>query len=128
MTTTSDTLPPTTEAAVSETATFGLAVPTRRLPRTRVLVVALTVGLSVALVASGAGLYAYDRAHDGQIVHGVRVGGVDLSDLGRGEAGARLRDGLSAFSQGNVVISDGVVHETLTFATLGRGPALDALL
>jgi vancomycin resistance protein YoaR len=132
MTTTSDTLPPTTEAAItdaiSEAPTFEVAVPSRRLPRIRVLFLSFIVGLIVALVASGAGLYAYDRVHDGQIVHGVRVGGVDLSDLGRVEAGARLRDGLSALSQGSVVISDGVVHETLTFADLGRGPAVDALL
>jgi vancomycin resistance protein YoaR len=128
MTTTSDTLPPTTEAATSETATFDVAVPSRRLPRIRVLFTAFIVGLSAVLVASAAGLYAYDHLHDGQIVHGVRVGGVDLSDLGRVEAGARLSAGLSAFSHGNVVISDGVLHETFTFAALGRGPAVDALL
>ena len=127
MTTTSETLPPS-EGALSETATFEAAIPSRRLPRLRALFGAFIVGLIVSLVASGAGLYAYDHLHDGQIVHGVRVGGVDLSDLDRDTAAARLRDGLAGFGQGSVVVSDGVVKQTLTFAALGRGPAVDRLL
>ena len=127
MTTTSETLPPA-DGAMTETAAFEGAIPTRRLPRFRVLFVAFIAALVVVLVASGAGLYAYDRLHSGQIVHGVRVGGIDLSDLDRDAAAARLRDGLAALGQGAVVVNDGVVKQTLTFATLGRGPAIDALL
>lgn len=128
MTTTSDTLPPAADTPIAETATFEATTRRRRMPRIRVLFAAFVVGLVVSLVASGAGLYAYDRLHDGHIVHGVRVGGVDVSDLDRDTAAARLREGLSALSQGSVVVSDGVVRETLTFADLGRGPAVDALL
>ena len=128
MTTTSDTLPPAAEAPIAETATFEAPTRRRRMPRIRVLFAAFVVGLVVSLVASGAGLYAYDRLHDGHIVHGVRIGGVDVSDLDRDAAAARLRDGLGALGQGSVVVSDGVVRETLTYAALGRGPAVDALL
>jgi vancomycin resistance protein YoaR len=127
MTTTSETLPPA-EGAMNETATFEGAVRTRRLPRFRVLFVAFIAALIVALVASAAGLYAYDRLHNGQIVHGVRVGGVDVSDLDRDAAVVRLRDGLAALGQGTVVINDGVLKLPITFAALGRGPAIDALL
>ena len=128
MTTTSETLPPSAEGAIPETAAVEVASPGRRLPRLRVLFTAFIAGLVVALVASGAGLYAYDHLHDGRIVHGVRVGGVDLSDLDRDTAAARLRDGLGALGQGSVVVSDGVVKETLSFADVGRGPAIGALL
>ena len=127
MTTTSETLPPA-EGPMNETATFEGALRTRRLPRLRVLFVAFIAALVIALVASGAGLYAYDHLHDGQIVHGVRVGGVDVSDLGRDAAAARLSEGLAAFGQGAVVVNDGVVKQTLTYAALGRGPDVDALL
>jgi vancomycin resistance protein YoaR len=127
MTTTSETLPPA-EGAMNETATFDGATRTRRLPRFRVLFVAFIAALVVALVASGAGLYAYDHLHDGQILHGVRIGGIDVSDLDRDAAAARLRAGLAALGQGAVVVNDGVVKQSLSFATLGRGPAIDALL
>ena len=81
MTSTSETLPPSADGALIETTAFEATVPSRRMPRLRALFGAFIVGLVVALVASGAGLYAYDRVHDGQIVHGVRVAGIDVSDL-----------------------------------------------
>ncbi len=127
MTSTSETLPPSADGAI-ETATFEAAAPSRRMPRLRAIFAAFIVGLIVALVASGAGLYAYDRVHDGQIVHGVRIAGIDVSDLGRDAAAERLRAGLASFGQGSVVVSDGVVKESLTYAALGRGPAIDTLL
>lgn len=128
MTSTTDTLPPSADGAMVDDAAFEAVIPNRRLPRLRAIFVAFIVGLVVALVASGAGLYAYDRLHDGQIVHGVRIAGIDVSDLGRAAAADRLRAGLASFGQGTVVVSDGVVKESLTFSALGRGPALDTML
>jgi vancomycin resistance protein YoaR len=128
MTSTSETLPPSADGALIETPAFEATVSSRRMPRLRAIFGAFIVGLVVALVASGAGLYAYDRVHDGQIVHGVRIAGVDVSDLGRDAAAARLRAGLAGFGQGTVVVSDGVVRESLTYAALGRGAAIDTLL
>ena len=128
MTSTSETLPPSADGALIETAAFEATAPSRRMPRLRAIFGAFIVGLVVALVASGAGLYAYDRVHDGQIVHGVRIAGIDVSDLGRDAAAERLRAGLASFGQGTVVVSDGVVKESLTYAALGRGPAIDTLL
>jgi vancomycin resistance protein YoaR len=128
MTSTSETLPPSADGALIETAAFEATVRSRRMPRLRAIFGAFIVGLVVALVASGAGLYAYDRVHDGQIVHGVRIAGIDVSDLGRDAAAERLRAGLAGFGQGTVVVSDGVVKESLTYAALGRGAAIDTLL
>ena len=128
MTSTTETLPPSADGALIETAAFEATAPSRRMPRLRAIFGAFIVGLVVALVASGAGLYAYDRVHDGQIVHGVRIAGIDVSDLGRDAAAERLRAGLASFGQGTVVVSDGVVKESLTYAALGRGPAIDTLL
>jgi len=128
MTTTSEILPPTTEESAEEAMPAEVAGQTRRLPRIRVLFGAFVFGLAAALIVSGAGLYAYDRSHDGRIVHGVQVGGVDLSDLDRDEAAARLTAGLASLGQGHVLINVGILHDTISYADLGRGPAVDALL
>jgi lipoprotein-anchoring transpeptidase ErfK/SrfK len=57
--------------------------------RTRVLFTAAVVGL-LLLVGAG-GVYAYDRAHSEQIGKGVRIGGVDVSELSPEQARAKLR-------------------------------------
>jgi lipoprotein-anchoring transpeptidase ErfK/SrfK len=57
--------------------------------RTRVAVIAAVVGL--LLLAGAGGVYAYDRAHAEQIGKGVRVGGVDVSELTPEQARAKLR-------------------------------------
>ncbi len=57
--------------------------------RTRVVVIAAVVGL-LLLVGAGA-VYAYDHAHAEQIGKGVRVGGVDVSELTPEQARAKLR-------------------------------------
>jgi hypothetical protein len=57
--------------------------------RTRVAVIAAVVGL---LLLAGAGaVYAYDHAHADTIGKGVRVGGVDVSELTPEQARAKLR-------------------------------------
>jgi lipoprotein-anchoring transpeptidase ErfK/SrfK len=56
--------------------------------RTRT-VIAVVAALLVLGGAAG-GVYAYDRAHAGEIAKGVRVGGIDLSGLTRAQAHARL--------------------------------------
>jgi vancomycin resistance protein YoaR len=103
-------------------------IATRRLPRVRVLLAAFGFGLVVAAAGAAAGLYAYDQAHNGRIMHGVRVGTVDLSDLDRETAAARLRDGFASYGQGTVTLADGDVRRTVPYADLGRGPDVDAML
>jgi lipoprotein-anchoring transpeptidase ErfK/SrfK len=57
--------------------------------RTRAVVIAAVVGF-LLLVGAGA-VYAYDHAHAEQIGKGVRVGGVDVSELTPEQARAKLR-------------------------------------
>jgi vancomycin resistance protein YoaR len=112
----------TTEAAAAPT------IATRRLPRVRVLFAAFGFGLVLAAAGAAAGLYAYDQAHNGRIMHGVRVGTVDLSDMDRETAAARLRDGFASYGQGTVTLADGDLRTTVSYADLGRGPDVDAVL
>jgi lipoprotein-anchoring transpeptidase ErfK/SrfK len=57
--------------------------------RTRAVVIAAVVGL-LLLVGAG-GVWAYDSAHSEQIGKGVRIAGVDVSELSPEQARARLR-------------------------------------
>jgi vancomycin resistance protein YoaR len=112
----------TTESAPAPTIAI------RRVPRFRVLLATFGFGLVLAAAGAAAGLYAYDQAHNGRIMHGVRAGTVDLSDLDRDAAAARLRDGFASYGQGTATLTDGDLRETISYADLGRGPDVDAML
>src|SRR4051812_1928422 len=55
---------------------------------------ALVAILVVALLATGGGVYAYDRGKDGQIAEGIKVDGVDVGGLNASQARSRLRKAL----------------------------------
>lgn len=84
----------------------------------------LVVGL-VALAATSAGI---GLAADGQVLSGVKVGGVALGGLTRAEAEARLVEELPSLSAGAATIIAGGVEQTVTYAELGRGYELDSML
>jgi len=65
---------------------------------------------------------------DGQVLSGVRVGGVAVGGLTRAEAEARLSQQLPSLSAGSATIVAGGVEETVTYADLGRGYELDAMV
>lgn len=84
----------------------------------------LALGLIALLVVSiGIGL-----AGQGQVLAGVRVGGVEIAGLDREAARARLVERLPALDTGRAVIVADGVEEAVTFAELGRGYELDAML
>jgi vancomycin resistance protein YoaR len=112
----------TTETATAPT------IAARHVPRVRVLFATFAFGLLLAAAGAAVGLYAYDQAHNGRIMHGVRVGTMDLSDLDRDTAAARLRDGFASYGQGTVTLADGDVQTTVSYAELGRAPDVDAML
>jgi vancomycin resistance protein YoaR len=64
----------------------------------------------------------------GQILSGVRVGGVEVGGMTRGEAEAHLTEQLPALDAGTATIVAGDLTETVSFAELGRGYELDAML
>jgi vancomycin resistance protein YoaR len=100
----------------------------RRLPRFRAVLAAFGLGIVIAVTASAAGLYAYDRVHADQVMPGVHVGTVDLSGLDRAAAAAKLREAYASASQGSVVLVDGVATDSIPFSDLGRAVAVDQLL
>ena len=84
----------------------------------------LTVGLlAIVLLSAGIGVTS-----EGQVLAGVRVAGVELGGMDREAARARLVERLPALDAGRaVVVADGVEH-TVSYAELGRGYELDAML
>jgi lipoprotein-anchoring transpeptidase ErfK/SrfK len=55
---------------------------------------ALIAILVVALLATGGGVYAFDRGKDGQIAEGIKVNGVDVGGLDASQARTKLRRAL----------------------------------
>src|SRR5438552_3409256 len=107
--------------------TPATAIEVRR-PRIKVLVAAFGFGLIVAAASAAAILVAYDQSHNGRVFHGVTVGTVDLSDLDRDTAAARLSEAYASYGQGAVTLESGDIRRTITYDKLGRGPDVDGLL
>ncbi len=97
----------------------------RRWPR---VLIAFVVGLGLALVLAGGGVFAYEQAHAGKIGAGVHAGSVDLSGLTREQAAARLTAAYAALSQGQLSLSlpDGATK--VSYADLGRRLDVNAML
>src|SRR4029077_17199644 len=83
------------EAAIAD-------VPRRRLwPR---LLAGFLVGLLLTIAIAAAGLAVYDAQHEGRILTGVDVGGVDLSAMDRAQASAALDAAYASYGEGQVVV------------------------
>jgi vancomycin resistance protein YoaR len=91
-------------------------------------VVAFIVGLLLATVAGVGALYAYDQQYVGRVLPGVRVGTVDLSGLEPAAAAERLRDAYGSLSDGEIVLTTPGGKTFITFADIGRGPDVDAMV
>ncbi|HTC85901.1 MAG TPA: VanW family protein [Candidatus Acidoferrum sp.] len=124
MTTSTETAAPAVETALDT----DLSARQRRMPRFRVLFAAFVFGVILATGASGAGLYAYDRAHSGLIMPGVHVGAVDLSNLDAAAATSKLQTALAGYGQGSIVLSDGTTTDTVSYASLGRHADIPSLV
>src|SRR5918995_6805932 len=108
---------------------IGVAVPDARRasPRLR-FAVAFIVGLLLATVAGVGALYAYDQQYVGRVLPGVRVGAVDLSGLEPAAAAERLRDAYGSLSDGAITVKSPGGESSITFAEIGRGPDVDAMV
>jgi vancomycin resistance protein YoaR len=90
--------------------------------------VAFLVGLIAALAVGVGALYAYDREYVGRVLPGVRVGDVDLSGLDAATAADRLHAAYGSLAEGSVTITSPQGKRTISFATIGRGPDIDAMV
>src|SRR5688572_20038316 len=97
-------------------------------PARRSMLIGFAATLAVGLLALGGLSAGIALASDGQVLTGVRVGGVEVGGLTRAEAEARLTERLPSLSAGQAVIAAGGLEEIVTYEELGRGYELDAML
>ena len=90
--------------------------------------VAFVLGLIAALVLGVGALYAYDRQFAGRILPGVHIGDVDLSGLTADGARAELQRAFGSLSEGRLVLTGMAGEHVISYAEVGRGPDLDAML
>ena len=90
--------------------------------------VAFILGLIAALLLGVGALYAYDRQFAGRILPGVHVGHVDLSGLTVDDARAELQRAYASLADGRLVLTGAAGEHVITYAEVGRGPDLEAML
>jgi vancomycin resistance protein YoaR len=89
-------------------------------PAWRRAVAAFAAGLLLTLFVTIAALLAYDAAHDGRVLTGVRVGTTDLSGLSRDEATAALETAYRGYGEGQVLIATVAGDVTIDYAAFDR--------
>lgn len=140
MTTATEVFPPATDTSPSDsppadwTAVAGgegtlVDVSAEARSRTRLWFLgAFLLGLVASLAVAGGALLAYDRAHDGRILPGVRAGGMDLSGMGRQEAALALAAAYSGLREGQVTIHAGRDEVAIPYRTFSRQADIEALI
>jgi len=110
-----------------DTIALDTTLPRGRRTRLR-FAVAFLAGL-IATLALGAGaLYAFDQQYAGRILPGVRIGSVDLSGLEPVSAADRLRAEYAYLGEGELVLSGPDGTTTVSYAAIGRGPDVEAMV
>ncbi len=89
---------------------------------------AAILGLAIALLLGLGGLYAYDQLYAGKVLPGVSVGSVDMSGLTPDAARAELSRVYGSLSDGRIVVAGPDGEQVITYAEIGRAPAVEALL
>ncbi len=90
--------------------------------------VAFLIGLIASMAIGVGALYAYDRQYVGRILPGVAVGSLDVSGLDAVAAGAAIRQVYGYLGEGSVTFKTRDSARTVTFAEIGRGPDVDAMV
>jgi vancomycin resistance protein YoaR len=85
------------------------------------------LGFALALVLAGAGLYAFDAAHEGRVLDGVRVGTVELSGLDHDQAVAALGAAYAGYADGRVVVRTQAGTVEVPYAAFARRPDVEAM-
>ena len=101
-------------------------VPRRRIwPR---LLAGFVFGFVLCLCLAGGALLAYDASHEGRVLTGVDVGGVDLSGLDRDQASAALLAAFGGYADGRVVIRTAAGDVFVPYREFGRRADIDAMV
>jgi vancomycin resistance protein YoaR len=107
----------------------GFEPPEPRQPSARISFgLAFVLGLVAALLLGVGALYAYDRQFTGRILPGVHVGSADLSGMNADEARAALEDAYGSLAEGRLVLTGAGSDQVISYADVGRGPDIDAML
>ncbi len=85
-------------------------------------------GLIVSLGLAGGALYAYDMRHEGRVLTGVDVGGVDLSGLDSDQATAALDSAFGGFGDGNLVIRSTAGDVSVPYSAFSRRADVQGML
>ena len=102
------------------------AVPRRRFwPR---LLAGFFIGLILTVGVAAAALYAYDASHEGRVLTGVSVSGVDLSGLDRDQAVAALTAAFAGYGEGQVVVKTTAQTVTVPYSAFSRQADIDAMV
>ena len=112
--------------AAHEAVLTPIELPHRR-TRTRFFVAFLISMLAVLGVGASA-LYAFDRQYTGRILPGVTVGGIELAGMTSEEAGARLEQAFSSFSQGRAVLASGSKEMEIDYADIDRRADIEGMV
>jgi vancomycin resistance protein YoaR len=90
--------------------------------------VAFLVGLLAAMALGVGALYAYDRQYTGRILPGVGFGALDLSGQDPATAAAAIREAYDYLGEGSITFTTRDSERTISFADIGRGPDVDAMV
>jgi vancomycin resistance protein YoaR len=90
--------------------------------------VAFSASLVAAFVLGVAALYAFDRALEGRVLPGVRVGTVDLAGLDPAAARSRLVDAFVGASEGAIELAVDGETRSIPFSAIDRRVDVDALV
>ena len=101
-------------------------VPQRRVwPR---LLVGFVIGLMLTAGIAVAGLFAYDAQHEGRILTGVDVGGVDVSAMDQDQATATLEAAFAGLGEGQVVVRTSARDVVVPYSAFDRRADVAAMV
>ena len=86
------------------------------------------VGMVLTVGIAAAALLAYDTQHEGRILTGVDVGGVDVSAMDRGQAVATLDAAFASYGDGHVVVHTSTRDVVVAYREFGRRADVDAMV
>jgi Uncharacterized vancomycin resistance protein len=92
------------------------------------MLIGFALGFVLCLGLAGGGLFAYDANHDGRVLSGVVVGGVDLSGLDREQGVAALHAAFDGYADGRVVVRTAAGDVVVPYEAFSRRADVEAMV